>query len=205
MAKKPASSRARTAKPARRTSPKKPAAKKAAKKAAPKKATKTTRAAAKSPARKAAAKPKAPARTASAAAPRPHVVRRQPESLRLRDITPSFTVNDLQASMAFYVDALGFIVKDRWEVEGQLRGVMLVAGRCEIGLAQDDWAKGRDRVKGVGCRVYAETTQDLDALAERLRARGIAADGPHTSSWAARLLNLTDPDGFNLTLSNGQP
>ena len=127
--------------------------------------------------------------------------RQQPETLRLQELTPSFTVNDLQRSLAFYVEGLGFIVKERWEREGELRGVMLAAGRCELGLAQDDWAKGRDRIKGVGFRLYAETTQDLEAIAERLRAHGIDSDGPRDSPWGARVLNVTDPDGFQITLT----
>ena len=36
--------------------------------------------------------------------PRP---RRQPETLRLRKLTPSFTATDLRRSMAFYRDVLG--------------------------------------------------------------------------------------------------
>ena len=95
------------------------------------------------------------------------VERQQPETLRLRALTPSFTVNDLQRSLDFYVEGLGFIVKERWEREGELRGVMLAAGSCELALGQDDWAKGHDRVKGAGVRIYAETAQDLDAIAER--------------------------------------
>jgi len=127
--------------------------------------------------------------------------RRQPETLHRRTITPGLTVNDLQRSLDFYVEGLGFTVKERWEREGVLRGVMLVAGRCELGLGQDDWAKGRDRVKGVGFRIYAETTQDLDKIAERLRAHGIAAEGPHDAPWGGKVLNVTDPDGFQITLT----
>lgn len=129
------------------------------------------------------------------------VERQQPETLRLRALTPSFTVNDLQRSLDFYVEGLGFIVKERWEREGELRGVMLAAGSCELALGQDDWAKGRDRVKGAGVRIYAETAQDLDAIAERLRAHGIATEGPRDASWGGRMLNVTDPDGFQITLT----
>ena len=131
------------------------------------------------------------------------VDRRQPETLRLQTITPTFTVDDVQRSLDFYVEGLGFTVKERWEQEGTLQGVMLVAGRCELALGQDDWAKGRDRIKGVGFRIYAETTQDLDAIAEHLRTRGIAAEGPREAPWDAnaRLLNVTDPDGFQITLT----
>jgi lactoylglutathione lyase len=126
------------------------------------------------------------------------------ESLRLRSLMPSLTVGDLERSLRFYVDGLGFIVKDRWEEEGKLLGVMLVAGACHFGLSQDDWAKGRDRRKGVGFRVWAETAQDLDALAARLREHGIEHDGPKTEPWGARSLSVTDPDGFTLTFAPPQ-
>lgn len=125
--------------------------------------------------------------------------RRKQKSLRLRSLSPSFTVNDLERSLLFYVEALGFTVKQRWEQDGQLLGVMLVAGKCELGIGQDDWAKGHDRAKGMGFRIYAETAQDLDVLAERIRAHGFTADGPKTEVWGARTVTVTDPDGFKIT------
>ena len=126
-----------------------------------------------------------------------------PESLRLRTLSPALTVDDLESSLRFYVDALGFTVEERWEEDGALQGVMLVAGTCHLGLSQDDWAKGRDREKGTGFRLYAETAQDLDALAARLREHGVEPDGPKEDPWGTRSLTVTDPDGFKLTLSAG--
>ena len=124
-----------------------------------------------------------------------------PESLRLRSLSPALTADDLERSVRFYVDGLGFTVRERWEEEGKLLGVMLVAGSCQIGLSQDDWAKGRDRQKGVGFRIFAETAQDLDALAARMREHGVEPDGPKTEPWGSRALTVTDPDGFKLTLT----
>ena len=129
--------------------------------------------------------------------------RRRTEALRLRELSVALTVDDLARSMRFYTEALGFTVKQRWERDGQLRGVMLHAGDCEVGLAQDDWAKGRDRKKGVGFRLYAGTTQDLDALAARIRAHGAEAVGPKTESWGARTVSVKDPDGFQITIHDG--
>lgn len=126
-----------------------------------------------------------------------------PESLRLRTLSPALTVDDLESSLRFYVDALGFTVEERWEEEGELKGVMLVAGTCHLGLSQDDWAKGRDREKGTGFRLFAETAHDLDALAARLRGHGVEPDGPKEDPWGSRSLTVTDPDGFKLTLSAG--
>jgi uncharacterized glyoxalase superfamily protein PhnB len=129
---------------------------------------------------------------------RQHVERAQPESLRLRNPIPSLTANDVTASLRFYVEGLGFTIKERWEKNGELQGAMLVAGDCEIGLGQDDWAKGRDRVKGLGFSLYYDTAQDLDALAARAREKGIEVVGPKESSWNSRLLGVTDPDGFKV-------
>ena len=78
---------------------------------------------------------------------------------------------------------------------------MLVAGSCRLGLSQDDFAKGRDRQKGVGFRIWAETAQDLDALARRTRDHGIEHGDVSTESWGARTLSLVDPDGFKLTFT----
>ena len=38
-------------------------------------------------------------------------LRQQPESLRLRSMAASFTVNDLDRSVAWYRDVLGFVVE----------------------------------------------------------------------------------------------
>ena len=74
-------------------------------------------------------------------------------------------MNDIQKSLAFYRDVLGFTPKERWEQDGALQGVEMVAGGVSFWLGQDDWKKGRDRVKGQGFRMYCETSQDVDAIA----------------------------------------
>ncbi|HEV8631417.1 MAG TPA: VOC family protein [Thermoanaerobaculia bacterium] len=157
---------------------------------------------------KAAPKPRAAAATKAARQPvlaaatgtRPIFPRQQPETLRLRGLSAGLTVDDLARSMRFWVDGLGFYVKERWERNGVLGGVSLVAGGCEVNLSQDDWAKGRGRLKGVGVRLYAEATEDLGALAERVRRRGVPAAGPVVAPWGARVLHFNDPDGFQLTI-----
>ena len=127
--------------------------------------------------------------------------RQQPESLRLRGIAPSFTVNNIARSLAFYTDVLGFLVEERWEEEGRLVGATLKAGDCRLMIGQDDFAKGRDRPKGEGHRIWCRTIQDIDALAARVRARGGTMDsGPSDTAWGTRQIALTDPDGFRITI-----
>ncbi len=126
--------------------------------------------------------------------------RHQPESLRLRAASPALTVGNLQRSIAFYRDVLGFTEGEAWERDGQLRGVELKAGAVILMLNQDDFAKGRDRVKGVGHRVWCSTVQDVDALATAVKARGGQLDHePHDTPWGSREFAITDPDGFKLS------
>ena len=127
--------------------------------------------------------------------------RGSPETLRLRAFAPSFTVNDLERSVRFYTKVLGFIVGNRFTDNGVLRGVMLKAGVCELGLSQDDWAKGRDRKKGEGTRLWCKTAQDIDAVAARIRAAGERlTEEPKDLPWGGRSLSVDDPDGFHLTI-----
>ncbi len=122
--------------------------------------------------------------------------------LQAKSLAPSFTVNDLQRSIGFY-EGLGFGIEERWENNGILLGVMLRAGEARIGLSQDDWQKGRDRVKGVGMRIFLESTQDIDQLAVRAKSAGITLDAePTDMPWGSRAFEVTDPDGFKLTISS---
>src|SRR6266496_750902 len=128
--------------------------------------------------------------------------RSRPQGLTLGSATPSFTVDDLEQSIAWYSDVLGFVVKDRWEHEGKLMGVELRAGRVTFMLGEDDWRKGRDRKKGEGFRLYCETTEDVDRLAEQIKARGgTVTEEPRDEPWGVRDFSLEDPDGFKITIS----
>jgi uncharacterized glyoxalase superfamily protein PhnB len=110
-------------------------------------------------------------------------------------------VNDVAVSLHFYTHVLGFIVKEQWTDGGVLKGAMLKAGMCELGLSQDDWAKGRDRKKGEGVRIWCKTAQDIDDLAARIRASGgRLTEEPRDQPWGTRSLSVDDPDGFHLTI-----
>lgn len=129
--------------------------------------------------------------------------RSQPETLRLRALTPSLTVRDLETSLSWYRDIVGFHVKEAFEHEGVVMGYALVAGTEEIFLSQDDGAKGPDRPRGVGMRFYLETAQDVDEMAAAIEARGGALAGPPRQlAWGPRAFDLVDPDGFAYTIAH---
>ncbi len=136
---------------------------------------------------------------------KPTRARTKAASFALDSVAPSFTVSDLEKSLAFYRDVLGLVITDRWEREGKLMGVEMRAGRVTFMLGQDDWKKGRGRVKGEGFRLYCDTTQDVDRLARQIEARGgTLTQEPRDEPWGARAFAVQDPDGFKITIARMQ-
>ncbi len=119
------------------------------------------------------------------------------------EITASLTVKDLEQSLAWYRDVVGFTVDQRHERDGKLAGVSLRAGAVRLLIGQDNGAKGWDRVKGEGFSLMLTTTEDVDALAEAITQRGGTLDLPPTTMpWGARAFRLQDPDGYRFAISS---
>ena len=151
--------------------------------------------------KKKTARPKARAAARKAPARRKSSPSRS-KGLSLTGVSPSFTVDDVEASLKFYREVLGFGVGERWEDNGKLLGVELSAGRSVFMIGQDDWKKGRDRQKGVGFRLYCETDQDVDRLADGIKSRGGRLEQePMDEEWGGRAFTIVDPDGFKVTIS----
>ena len=131
-------------------------------------------------------------------------VKDKASALKLSAVMPTITANDLTASIAWYRDVMGFVVAREIEHEGQRVGAVVSAGGVQILLGQDDFAKGRDRQKGVGFRVYCVTEQDIDELAAEIKARGGTLDQePTDQPWGSRDFSVVDPDGFKISISSG--
>ena len=128
--------------------------------------------------------------------------RSQPESFRARELAASLTVNDLEKSLAFYTDVLGFTVDRKHEREGNLMAVSLKAGAVRLLINRDNGAKGLDRVKGEGFSLQFTTAQNIDELAARIKARGGTLASEPADAFGARVFRIVDPDGFRLVISS---
>ena len=119
-------------------------------------------------------------------------------------LTLSLTVSDLAKSRQFYTEGLGFEIEQEHEFDGEVRFIQMTSGAVQIGIGQDDFALGRDRVKGAGLRIWIGTAGDLSGLAERAKAAGITLDHePEELPWGGRAFAVTDPDGFKLSIAGG--
>ena len=128
--------------------------------------------------------------------------RKQPESFRGRALSASLTVKDIEKSVAWYRDIVGFIVGQEYRNGEALVAVSLKAGKVEILVTQDDGAKGFDRKKGDGLSLRITTAQDIDELAGRVRDRGGVLETEPADMWGARVFRVADPDGFKLVISS---
>jgi catechol 2,3-dioxygenase-like lactoylglutathione lyase family enzyme len=116
----------------------------------------------------------------------------------------SITCKDLEASIRFYRDAIGFAVGQTYENEGKVVAAVVGASDCRIVLNQDDGKLGWDRVKGQGfyLQINVAGPADVDAAAARIRAAGgTLLDEPADRSWGVRMFQFRDPDGFKLGVS----
>ena len=115
----------------------------------------------------------------------------------------SLSCADLEVSVDWYHRVVGFVIETRHERDGRLLAVSLVAGGVKVLLTQDDFAKGRDRVKGAGCSLQFTTAQRVDDIAQRIIADGgtLATELADTP-WGSRLFRVHDPDGFTLVFAS---
>ena len=127
------------------------------------------------------------------------------DGLHASELAASLTVKDLDASLAWYRDIVGFAIDRRHERDGRLLAVSLRAGQVRLLITQDDGSRGLDRAKGEGFSLQLTTPQDLDTLATRIQSRGGKLESsPITMPWGVRIFRIRDPDGFRFTISSPQ-
>lgn len=114
--------------------------------------------------------------------------------------TPFFRVGDMKASLAFYVEALGFEIDKRWDDRGVLRWVSLKLGGASLMLqqfrpkGQDAWVP--DGKVGEGVSIFF-TCKDAIAVWRVATAAGLDMSTPEVGNgmW---LTGVDDPDGYRL-------
>ena len=116
----------------------------------------------------------------------------------------SLTCKNVDASIRFYTEVLGFSVDQKFEQDGKLAGATISAGNIRIVLNQDDGKLGWDRIKGQGfyLQINVAGAGDVDAAAARIKAAGgTLLSEPADRPWGARMFQFNDLDGFKLGVS----
>jgi catechol 2,3-dioxygenase-like lactoylglutathione lyase family enzyme len=108
-------------------------------------------------------------------------------------------VTDVEASLRFYVNRLGFTSPWRYDEDGKAHVAQVDRQGCALILA-DTWPeKIGNGVMFISLNVEPATREAeiaaLDALRAELEAKGVAVK---EGSWGYRLLVVDDPDGNQL-------
>jgi lactoylglutathione lyase len=113
---------------------------------------------------------------------------------------PFFAVSNIEASVRYYVDGLGFEMTKKWIDEGRLRWCWLQLGGAALMLQElrkeghDSWVP--EGKVGVGVTICFNCNDAL-AIYREVTARGIQASRPFVgnSMWVT---SLFDPDGYRI-------
>jgi len=121
-----------------------------------------------------------------------------PGDADVKQAVPFFSVSDIQESVRYYVDGLGFTMTNRWLDGGRLRWCWLQRGGAAL-MLQEFPQEGHDAWRpagkvGEGVAIYFICTDAL-AIFREATARGIQAARPFVGNgmW---VMTLADPDGY---------
>jgi catechol 2,3-dioxygenase-like lactoylglutathione lyase family enzyme len=112
---------------------------------------------------------------------------------------PVFHVTEVEASLRFYVDRLGFTSPWRYGEDGRARVAQVDRLGCALILSNqwpDKVGKGLIFISlNVEPATHEAAVAALDALRAEFEAKGVAVK---EGSWGYRLLVIDDPDGNQL-------
>jgi len=123
-----------------------------------------------------------------------------PTEPNVKQAVPFFRVANIEESVRYYVDGLGFQMTKKWIDDGKLRWCWLEIGSAAL-MLQEFWREGPntwvpEEKLGVGVSICF-TCEDALAIYRDLTARGIEAARPFVGNhmWVT---SVSDPDGYRL-------
>jgi lactoylglutathione lyase len=118
----------------------------------------------------------------------------------VRQAVPFFGVSNIERSVRYYVDGLGFEMTNKWIDEGKLRWCWLRNGDAAI-MLQEFRSEGHDSwvpegKLGVGVSICFICSDAL-AIYREVKSRGVEASRPFVGNgmWVT---SLSDPDGYRI-------
>ena len=118
----------------------------------------------------------------------------------IEQAVPFFAVSNMEASLRFYIDGLGFEIKDHWLDGGTVRWCWLKLGYA--GLMLQDFRRDNGQTwrpegeLGLGVSIMF-ICKDATQIYREVSARGIKASTPvfGNGMWVT---SLWDPDGYRI-------
>jgi lactoylglutathione lyase len=118
----------------------------------------------------------------------------------VKQAVPFFHVSNMEESLRFYVEGLGFRMTKKWIDEGKLRWCWLEIGDAALMLEEfrkeghNSWKPSCKVGEGVSICFMCE---DALAIYRELTSRGITAKNPFVGN-ALWVVSFSDPDGYRV-------
>ena len=133
-------------------------------------------------------------------------------SANVKQAVPFFSVTNMEASLRFYVDGLGFKMKRWWipdqadgqddyKPDGRIRWCWLELGEAAIMLQEFLPERQPKGMLGTGVNVCFQC-EDALALYRELKSRGIQTRKRPTVGNRLWVVPVTDPDGYRMEFSS---
>jgi catechol 2,3-dioxygenase-like lactoylglutathione lyase family enzyme len=123
---------------------------------------------------------------------------------RVGEVVPFLRVADMERSLRYYVDGMGFAIAQRWVDGGSVRWCRLERGGAALMLQDfqtdtgDRWSPGGELGLGVAIVFICE---DAVALWREAAGRGLELSRPFVGNgmWVT---TATDPDGYRVEIES---
>ena len=110
----------------------------------------------------------------------------------------SIPVSDQDRAAAFYCDVLGFTVLEDQQMGPEMRWVHLGLDGPGTSITLVTWF---ETMPAGSLRGLALSTDDLEAMVQRLHAVGVAVSEPQSAPWG-RFVQIADPDGNGIIIQS---
>jgi lactoylglutathione lyase len=122
----------------------------------------------------------------------------------VRSVAALLMITDMERSLAFYIDGLGFTIKHRWTPDGHLRWCWMTLGGAAL-MLQQAMPETREKMAsqgklGNGASLYFQCS-DAIAIYRQAKERGIAGREPQVGNFNWEVF-LHDPDGYSINFSS---
>lgn len=120
--------------------------------------------------------------------------------MNIEQTIPFFWVMDMDKSLRFYINQLGFEIRHKWINDGKLRWCSLRREGANL-MLQEFWKEGQHEnlpkgKLGEGVAICF-TCQDALALYREFKSNNVEASLPFVGN-AMWVTGMKDPDGYNL-------
>ena len=118
--------------------------------------------------------------------------------VKITQTVPLFDVADVERSIAFYIDGLGFELQDKWEQDDELRWCRVEHGDSALMLQK---SQGETPANPAGGLTPYFICEDAKAAHREFKALGVQVGAPFVGN-NMDVFYFKDPDGYRLSFES---